>query len=287
MWLFTVPQNHCVLIERFGKFRKVKYEGLHVRLPFDRFHDVRETWDGVANKEGKYVELTEQQTKTTDKPAIEGAPSEESRVCQTKDSATIEATATVYWRIKEPVTAVYEVDKLPSTISDMALNALRGAVGELELDKVFSQRDWINTKIREDLSKYTDTWGTEILRVEVRELKTKEDTRKALDEQAAAERQRQADILRAKGHAEALKNLALAETEYLKSLKQEIPAEDAAKMLIAQKFITGFDSISNNKSDKVFLPNSFQGLFSLDSGMNNVNFRPRGSSETKEIEKTE
>jgi hypothetical protein len=42
----------------------------------------------------------------------------------------------------------------------------------------------------------------------------------------------------------------------------------AIKVLIAQKYISGMDSISKNPADKVFLPNNFQGLFEITSKNN-------------------
>jgi len=84
-WLFTVPQSHCVIIERLGRFNRVAGQGLHVRLPF--IESVRRVpeWGGVANKRGVEIELTEQQTDT---PA---------RQCHTKDNVAVRANASVYW----------------------------------------------------------------------------------------------------------------------------------------------------------------------------------------------
>ena len=56
---------------------------------------------------------------------------------------------------------------------------------------------------------------------------------------------------------------AEAESNYLAKLTERIGVEQAAAVLIAQKYLAGFDTISRNPSDKVFLPNSFPGLFSL------------------------
>ena len=32
--IYTVPQAHCVIIERLGKFSRIVPAGLHVRMPF-------------------------------------------------------------------------------------------------------------------------------------------------------------------------------------------------------------------------------------------------------------
>jgi regulator of protease activity HflC (stomatin/prohibitin superfamily) len=37
--LFVVPQQQAYIIERFGKFLKVQFAGIHIRIPFvDRIH---------------------------------------------------------------------------------------------------------------------------------------------------------------------------------------------------------------------------------------------------------
>ena len=70
-------------------------------------------------------------------------------------------------------------------------------------------------------------------------------------------------MLRADGQAKALTAIAEAELNYLRKLGEAISAEQSAQILIAQKFLDGFDKITKNPSHKVFLPNSFNGLFSL------------------------
>lgn len=73
-------------------------------------------------------------------------------------------------------------------------------------------------------------------------------------------------MLRAEGRAKALKLVAEAESAYLAQLREQTSPESAAQIVIAQKFMDGFDNISKNPSDKVFLPNSHTALFSLPTG---------------------
>jgi regulator of protease activity HflC (stomatin/prohibitin superfamily) len=273
--IYTVPEKHCVLIKRFNKFVRVQGSGLNVKLPFiESFHNVTD-WGDQVNKNGVYIELTEQQTDT--RP----------RQCQTKDNVTVEANASVYWRIFDPEKACFEVDTLPDAIADVALNALRSQVGMMELDEVLSSREKINERIKQELMDSVDGWGVKIRRVEIQELTVDEETRRAMTQQMEAERKRrarvaesegeseykknvaeaekEAAIRRAEGEAEALNKLAEAEQNYLETLQEEVGREEAARILIAEKFIQGFDTISQNEGDKVFLPNNFQALFGLDT----------------------
>lgn len=273
--LFTVPQAHCVVIQRLGKFSRICHQGLRFRLPFiEQIRRVPE-WGLEANKNGFLIELTEQQTDT---PA---------RQCHTKDNVEVQANASVYWRILDPAKALYEVDVLPKAVSDVALNALRANIGTLDLDQVLSERQKLNERIAAQLSKVAHKWGVQFTRVEIQELTTNDETASAMRQQMEAERRRRATvadatgraeaeiklaeaersatILRADGQAKALEAIADAELNYLQKLSQSTDSNNAARILIAQKFIDGFEKISRNPSHKVFLPNSINGLFSFDT----------------------
>ena len=138
--IYTIPQNHVALVERFGKFSRVQRDGIVFKIPFIEKIKTLPSWGGTANKRGFLIELSEQQSDTP------------SRQCQTIDNVTIEANASIYWKIVDPVKAVYEVDILPKSIADIALNALRANIGKLKLDQVLSERQNLNDRISAQLS---------------------------------------------------------------------------------------------------------------------------------------
>ena len=271
--IYTIPQSHCVILERFGKFSRIQRDGLSFRLPFlEQIHYVH-TWGDTANKNGFQIELTEQQTDT---PA---------RTCHTKDNVQVTANASIYWRIVDPKRAIYEVDVLPIAVADIALNALRSNIGVLDLDAVLSERQTLNERISAQLSETASKWGIQFTRVEIQELTTDASVSTAMLQQMDAERrrraivaeaegtasaaiqmaegERQAAVLRAQGAAEALGLLAQAESFYLQTISQTVNAEDAMRLLLAQKVINGYETITKNPSDKVFLPNSFSTLLTI------------------------
>jgi len=276
--VYVVPQSHCVVIERFGKFTRIQRAGVRFRLPLVENVRSLDSWADTANKDGWVMELTEQQTDTP------------SRQCHTKDNVPITANASVYWRITDPRRAVYEVDLLPQAVADIALNALRSNIGALNLDTVLSERHELNQRIAAQLSETAKKWGILFTRVEIQELKTAENVSTAMLQQMDAERrkrafiseaegqaqakiklaeaQQQSDVLIAQGRAEALSLIAKAEADYLATFSEKGLKQDAVQILIAQKYLDGFEAISKNPADKVFLPNSFNGLFSIptDSG---------------------
>lgn len=272
--LFTVNQSHCRIIERFGKFNRVVYEGLHLRLPFiEEFRHVSQ-WLDVANEHGGLdIELSEQLTVA------------EARECQTKDNVGVTALASVYWKVVDPRRAVYEVDRLPNAVQDVALNALRANIGELELDMILAERTRLNEKIAAQLSDTGKKWGIQFTRTEIREIQTTSETAAAMRQQMEAERRRrasvavalgeaeaqvrmaeadkQADILRAQGRAEAMRLVTQAESDYLKELAAKVGTDAAARILVAQKVLEGYERVSRNPAHKVFLPNQFTGVLAL------------------------
>lgn len=271
--IYTVPQNHVVLITRFGKHARVQRDGLRFKIPLIENIKYVNTWNNVANKHGHQVELSEQQTDTLP------------RQCQTSDNVTIEANASIYWRIVNPIKAVYDVDILPNAVKDVALNALRANIGKLKLDQVLSERQRLNERIAAQLSATASKWGILFTRVEIQDINYNEDTASAMMQQMDAERKKRAAIsladgkaeatitianaeasatmIRAKAQAEALKLIAEAENFYISKVSEGSNTETASQIMIAQKYLDGMNIITKNKGNKVFLPNNFQGVFNI------------------------
>lgn len=267
--IYTVPQNHVLLIKRFGKHARVQKEGIRCKIPFIESIKYVHNWRKVANKKDCFIELSEQQTDTPP------------RQCQTLDNVTIEANAAIYWRIVDPVKAVYDIDILPKSIADIALNALRANLGKLKLDQVLSERADLNQKIAIELEAGASKWGVAFTRVEIQEIDYSKDTADAMMQEMSAERKKraliaesegmaQSELTRAKAEAEAnliranaqadmLKIIAEAESNYILKLKEHINGDAASQIILSQKYIDGMKIVSQNPSNKVFLPSDFNG----------------------------
>lgn len=271
--IYTIPQNHVVLIKRFGKHSKVQREGLRFKLPIIESFKTVYDWEGTGNKNGYFIELSEQQTDTP------------SRQCQTLDNVTIDANTSIYWRITDPVKAVYDIDVLPKSIADIALNALRANIGKIKLDQVLSERQNLNAKIAAQLAETASKWGITFTRIEIQEINYSSETAEAMMQEMTAERKKRAlmaeaegeagaevtkaeaeakaTLIRAKAQAEAIKLIADAESVYISKLKENTSPEIAGQIIMSQKYIDGMKTITSNPSDKVFLPNNFQGMFEI------------------------
>ncbi len=274
--IYTVPQGHCVVIERFGKFSRVQQAGLHIRLPFiDKRKALYNDWNGMAVKSNDIVELAEQKTDT--RP----------RQCQTKDNVTVQADAVVYWRILDVESAIYNIDILPNAVADTALNALRANIGKYTLDEMLSKRELLNESISAQLSDVAKKWGVLFTRVEIQEIQYDAETRDAMLQQMMAERKKlaliseaegesravelkakaaaEAAVIEAEGRAKALVTLANAEAQYISALSKVADPKQATDLLLAQKMLNGFQVITQNaaQGDKIYLPGSPTAMHAL------------------------
>jgi regulator of protease activity HflC (stomatin/prohibitin superfamily) len=270
----TIPQNHCRIIERFGKPVKVQHSGLRFKLPFiDKVRDVTSEWGDETNKQGVFIELSEQICDTN------------SRECISRDNAKVTVDCMICWRVVDPLKAVYEVDHLHQSLLQAALNVIRSEIGLRDLDQALSARAELNESIVSGLSDTLRKWGVQLIRIEIQELRTDDATGAAMLQQLEAERrsraivseaegrasatlriavaERDALIARAEGHARALEITTAAEKNYLDTIAQAVGTEEASRILLAQKVLDGFDRISKNPGDKVFLPSSLQGVLEL------------------------
>lgn len=80
-----------------------------------------------------------------------------------------------------------------------AQSAMRSAIGELELDEILHNRAGLNTLIKGTLQDASVAWGLEVRRYELTEITPDDEIRVAMDKQAAAERARREQVLRAEG----------------------------------------------------------------------------------------
>jgi regulator of protease activity HflC (stomatin/prohibitin superfamily) len=76
---------------------------------------------------------------------------------------------------------------------------MRAAIGELELDEILHNRAGLNTLIKGSLQEAAVAWGLEVRRYELTEITPDDQIRVAMDKQAAAERARREQVLRAEG----------------------------------------------------------------------------------------
>ena len=86
---------------------------------------------------------------------------------------------------------------------------IRTVLGSLDLDESLSKRDEINERLLRVLDSATESWGTKITRVELKDVRPPEDVQISMAKQLAADRERRAAVLR----ADDIKQAAVLEAE--------------------------------------------------------------------------
>lgn len=274
MFIFTVKQGHCAIVEMFGKPTSVRKSGLQFRLPIlQSLKDVSPAWGTLTNKDGYYIELTEQLLDT------------QPRSCITKDNATMQMNCVIRWRITDPIKAVYEVERLHQSLVELVLNEMRSLIGSRNLDEILTSRTEMSERVTVTVAATAARWGVAITSIEIKELTTDTETREAMLRQMEAERisrstvlqaegestakvriaeaERKAAILKAEGTSEALRITAEAESAYLARLAEVVGPVSAAKILMNRQALEGYATITTNPASTVYLPNSVPSVIDL------------------------
>jgi len=131
----------------------------------------------------------------------------------TRDNVTITIDTVVFYRITDPIKAVYAIEDLRRSISYIAQTTIRDIVGKMNLDDTFSSRDLINEQLRESLDIATDRWGCKVNRVEIKDINPPKDIRDSMEKQMNAERTKRSSILLAEGEKESAIRLAEGQRE--------------------------------------------------------------------------
>ncbi|WP_153133123.1 SPFH domain-containing protein [Dechloromonas hortensis] len=192
-----VPQGEEWIVERLGKYHGTLKPGLNIVIPYlDRIAYQLITKDII-------LDVQEQEVIT-------------------RDNAVILTNAIAFIKVTDPVKAVYGVTDFSEAIRNLIMTTLRSIVGEMELDEALSSRDKIKARLRESIADEAVDWGLTVKSVEIQDIKPSESMQKAMEMQAAAERERKAVVTRSEG----AKQSAILEAEArLESAKRDANAQ--------------------------------------------------------------
>lgn len=213
-----VPQGAKFVVQRLGKFHKTLGPGLNFLMPYI---------DKVAYK-------------VTTKDIVMDIPSQE---VITKDNAVMVVNAVSYINITSPERAVYGVEDYRLAIMNLVQTSLRSIIGDMKLDDALSSRDIIKAKLKEAISDDISDWGITLKTVEIQDITPSSTMQNAMEEQAAAERQRRAVVTRADGE----KSAVILEAEG----RLEASRKDAeAQIVLAQASQTAINKVTEAIKDK-------------------------------------
>lgn len=247
------------IVERFGKYHKTAKQGLHWIIPVvDRMI---------------YVNITEQMVDIPPQNVI------------TKDKLNAQVDAIIYYKVKDVLASLYNIDDHQEQLAALARTTLRAVIGKMSLADANEKRAEINVKVETVLDKETKSYGVEVLRTELQRIDPPEDVQDAMnlvvkaeqhkiaakDEALAVETKadgermaaikkaegfRQSSILRAEGEAkavvlkadaesQAIKQVSVSADKYFKGNAQKLKSLET----VAKTFKKGTKLILDSKSN--------------------------------------
>jgi len=167
-----------------GRYSGLMTPGLRLIIP------IIQTWQRV-----------DMRLKTVDIP---------SQDCVSKDNISLKVNAVLYYKIQSADKAILQVEQFSYAVSQLAQTTMRNIIGEFQLDGILSQRDKISDTIKEIVDKATEKWGIDIERIEIKDIELPENMKRVIAQEAEAEREKRAVIIKASGEVMAADNMAKA-----------------------------------------------------------------------------
>jgi len=255
-----VPQGEEWIVERLGRFHKILKPGLNLIVPFiDRIRSKMTTRDII-------LDVIQQEVIT-------------------RDNAVIIANAVAFIKITDPAKALYGVENFRLAIQNLIMTTLRSIIGEMKLDEALSNREVIKAKLKEQIVDDVADWGITVKTVEIQDITPSASMQQAMEQQAAAERERRAietlaegrknaTILEADGKLEAAKReaeaqvrLAEASSTAIREISASIEGQPLGAMfLLGDRYIEALKKLSESENSKFVvypadLQESIRGLF--------------------------
>ncbi|MBT7626436.1 MAG: SPFH/Band 7/PHB domain protein [Proteobacteria bacterium] len=244
--LQTVPQANVRLVERLGKYNRTLRPGINFIIPFIEIvlrpdistYDKELSDSGDARSRLRFLSSAR-----GDIPLAEIIMDPPSIDAISKDNALVYPDSIVYFRIVDPVKAVYEIENLGLALYKLIETTLRQQVGVMNADQIITGREAIGNAVEQALENASGVWGVVVTRVELEEIRFDEEVTTALSAQRAAElegralvaqqeREREATIIA----AEAEKRKVVLEAE-AKFEQERLEAE--AEFLKASRALEG------------------------------------------------
>ncbi|MEH2055150.1 MAG: slipin family protein [Nostoc sp.] len=113
----------------------------------------------------------------------------------TKDTVPVDVDAVLFWKVVDPQKAALDVADYKSAISWASQTALRDVIGKTMLSDMLEGREKISKDLQKIIDERTQSWGINVISVEVKDVLIPSALEDAMSMQAQAERERQARVI--------------------------------------------------------------------------------------------
>ncbi len=169
----------------------------------------------------------------------------------TRDNIPMLVNAVVYFKVVHPEDAIIKIEDYAFAIRQYTQAALRDVIGNSEMDFVLTERESIAQDIKEIVDAETDGWGIDVESIKIQEVELPAEMKRAMAQQAEAERERRAVVINSMGELEASVNLQKA----AKALSQSPGA-------MHLRTLQTIRAIAADPSEKIvlFVPSNHEGI---------------------------
>ncbi len=248
-----VRQQEVLVIERLGRYNRTISAGINVVWP-------------AVERVAYVFDLREQ---VIDVPAQDAI---------TKDNATVTIDGILYYKIVHAKDAAYGARDIRRAIVNLAQTTMRSAIGSMELDKTFEQRAEINDKVVKAVAEAAQSWGAQVTRYEIKDIKMPRSLLESMERQMKAERDkravvlesegvkqsqinradgdRQAAILRSEGEQQAAINVAQGQAEAIRLVREQIKQEggsEAVQLEVAKAALEQYGKLAKQNNSLIIM----------------------------------
>jgi regulator of protease activity HflC (stomatin/prohibitin superfamily) len=187
--LRTAAEWERAVVLRLGRFAGIRGPGLYFLIP--AFETVYAT-----------VDTRRQSTRISAEDTL------------TADAVSVTMDSIMFWRVSDVKRAATELTDYQSMIAQVAQTSLREVISATTLNDILSEREAMDAKLREYITRKSEGWGIGDIAVEIRDVKIPPELNDAMSRNAQAEKEKQARVTLASAEIAIAQQIASASQIY-------------------------------------------------------------------------
>jgi regulator of protease activity HflC (stomatin/prohibitin superfamily) len=187
--LRTAAEWERAVVLRLGRFAGIRGPGLYFLIP--AFETVYAT-----------VDTRRQSTRISAEDTL------------TADAVSVTMDSIMFWRVADVKRAATELTDYCGMIAQVAQTSLREVISATTLNGILSEREAMDVKLREYITRKSEGWGIGDIAVEIRDVKIPPELNDAMSRNAQAEKEKQARVTLASAEVAIAEQIAQASQIY-------------------------------------------------------------------------
>jgi regulator of protease activity HflC (stomatin/prohibitin superfamily) len=187
--LRTAAEWERAVVLRLGRFAGIRGPGLYFLIP--AFETVYAT-----------VDTRRQSTRISAEDTL------------TADAVSVTMDSIMFWRVDDVKRAATELTDYRGMIAQIAQTSLREVISATTLNDILSEREAMDAKLREYITRKSTGWGIGDIAVEIRDVRIPRELNDAMSRNAQAEKEKQARVTLASAEVAIAEQIASASQIY-------------------------------------------------------------------------